>query len=335
MSMSEVSIEDIERLYTFQKWAVPVVVAFGLPLNMLSFYLFWRTKLRKASSSRYMAAIAMADSGYLFSKMLTHLPVFDVPVYHIHGSCQIIMYINHVSTFLAIWFLAALVIEKSIGLYWPRKKSNFCTVFRAKCVIAALTVMSIVCYHYITWTIGPSADKLYCSPWPDNNLLQPFEKLARMDAFLVAVIPHATIFVLSCLISIKACIYYSRSKSPEQEQFVRRQRTCLPQEKEFRTTPSLLCVAFTTVLLDVPNCIIRVFFIMHPIYNPVASFLQFVTYSIKTELYFISSSQYRLEVWRLIARIARFCKIIEPQNDTQTVSQQTDNGGEIIVEGKV
>ncbi|XP_069128479.1 uncharacterized protein [Argopecten irradians] len=335
MLVSEDLLKDIQRLYDFQKWAVPVVVAFGLPLNVLSFYLFWRTKLRKASSSRYMAAMAMADNGFLCSKMLAHLPVFEVPVYHMHGSCQINMYVNHVSTFLSIWFLAALVIEKSIGLCWPRKKSNFCTVFRAKCVIAALTVLSIVCYHYITWTIGPSPDKLYCLPWPDDNLYKPFEKLTRMDAFLVAVIPQGTILVLSCLIAVKTCIYYSQSNSPEQEQFVRRQRTCLPQEKEFRTTPSLLSVAFITVLLDVPNSIIRVFFILHPIYSPVASFLQFVTYSIKTEIYFLSSSQFRIEVWLLMARIARFCRIIEPHNDTQNVSQQTDNGGEIIVEGKV
>lgn len=336
MDMAGVSMEDIERLMYFEKWAVPVVVAIGLPLNFLSFYLFWRTKLRKASTSRYMAAIALADSGYLCSKMLTHLLSFDVPVYHIHGSCQLIMYLNHVSTFLSIWFLVAVVIEKFIGIYWPRKKSIFCTVFRAKCVIAALTVLSIVCYHYITWTIGPSSNKRYCMPWPEEDLIEPWEKFTRMDAFLVAVIPQVTIFILSCLIAVKTCMYYQRSRSPEQQRFVVRQRTCLPHEKEFRTTPSLLCVAFVTVLLDIPTSIIRVCVIMHPIYSPIATFLQLITYSIKAILYMCSSSQYRAELCRMFRKIGSVCKCIGPQlNDTQNASQQTDTNTEIIVEGKV
>ena len=202
------------RLHEFYKWTVLFIIGFGVLGNAICFYVFTKSKLRKVSSSRYFSAIAIVDMGYLLSNLCTHLATsWGISVYHVHGLCPLVMYINHICTFLSIWYVTALVIEKFIGLYWPSKKAQFCTVFRAKCVIIGFVILAVVCYHYITWTVGAEPPYIYCMPWREDELFETWRKLNKVDAFVVSVIPYILIFCLSCLIAIRTWQFYKRSRS--------------------------------------------------------------------------------------------------------------------------
>ena len=188
------------KLVSVFKWAVPVIISLGIPLNTLSFYVFTSTKLKNTSSSRYLAAISVVDTFYLVTKLMVDLALYhQVPVYTIHGACQLIFYINNMSIFLSYWYVTTLVVDKFIGIYWPVRKSAYCTVFRAKCVIVSFVVMAIVFYHYITWTYGYDEALKLCLPYRESPLLEAYHRMNMMDYVLVAILPF------SCYICIIHC----------------------------------------------------------------------------------------------------------------------------------
>ena len=142
-------------LYEFQKCSYHITIAFGLIGNSLIFHIFTRTKLKKASTSRYLAAAAMADTGFLFTSLFFILDTYNnLAIFSTIGPCQLIQFRNNVFMFLSTWYLTSVMIEKYIGVSWPRKRSRLCTMLRAKCVIIALAVLSLVCYLYITLFFG-------------------------------------------------------------------------------------------------------------------------------------------------------------------------------------
>lgn len=140
---------------------------------------------------------------------------------------------------------------------WPRKKSKMCTVFRAKCVIICLAIISIVCYLYVTWFIGVYGNPPHCSIYNSAAQLQTWKILAQMDAIVNFIVPYLTIFILTCLIAYRSWDYHRRSMTAS-ERFLRRRRVTTPEDKEFKTTPLLIVLAACTLTLSVPNSITRI-----------------------------------------------------------------------------
>ncbi|CAG2187062.1 unnamed protein product [Mytilus edulis] len=320
----------------FKRWAILFIIIFGVIGNVVSFYIFTKSKLRKVSTSRYFSAISIVDIGYLLSTLCTNLTTWGVSVYHVHGLCPLIMYVNHICTFLSIWYVTSLVIEKFIGLFWPSKKAHFCTVFRAKCVIIGLAILAVVCYHYVTWTVGSDYPYMYCFPWPENELFETWNKLNKVDAVVVSVIPYVLIFCLSCLIGVKTWQFYKRNRSTG-FRLHRRQTAYVPQDKEYKTSGLLLLVAYVTFFLSITNGVFRVLMIMQPQEMIlIAQLFQTISYSIKPILYILGSRPYRKEIWRALKQTFICERLFRSSSlsEMQTVSQQTDNGRaiEIVVE---
>lgn len=334
--MLSVTLMNINK---FKDWAALFIIGFGVFGNILCFYIFTRSKLRKVSSSRYFSAIAIVDMGYLLSTLCNYLTNWGITIYHIHGICPLSMYMNHICAFLSIWYVTALVIEKFIGLYWPSKKANFCTVFRAKCVIVGLAIFAVVCYHYVTWTVGSSAPFSYCFPWPEDELLETWTELNKVDVIVVSVIPYVLIFCLSCLIAIKTWKFYKRNRSTG-FRLHRRQTAFIPQDKEYKTSGLLLLISFVTLILGVPYGVYREVMIMEPVeLGPLAQFFHFVSYSIKPVIYVIASRPFRKKIWKMIKNVC-LCKSMfrsSSCSEMHVVGQQIDNGRaiEIVAEKSI
>jgi hypothetical protein len=296
------------ELNTFKKYAVPVIISFGVLANILICYVFVKTKMKQISTSRYFAAIAVTDTGFLLTTLVIHLKQFQVPIYTTHGPCQLTIFGNHVFTFLSIWYLTALVVDKHIGVYWPMKKNKMCTVFRAKCVIIALAVLAVVCYLYITWFFG--AVEIHgtpqCSIWSDQATKESWEILTRMDAAVAFVIPHIIVFILGILIACRTCQYYRMSR-PAAEKLRLRNRLPTTLEKEYKTTPVLLAIIATTMILCLPNSVYRLYILQIHEQPPIAvainsgifHLLYSLNYSIKILIYLAWSDSFRKHLFQL------------------------------------
>ncbi|KAK3589177.1 hypothetical protein CHS0354_018884 [Potamilus streckersoni] len=303
----------------FKKYAFPVTIVFGFLGNTVVFYIFTHTKLKRTSTVRYLAAVAITDNGFLLTAFFYHLGEYFNSTIHLNvGPCQLLTFGNYVFTFLSIWYLTAVYIEKYVGLNCPRKKSRMCTVFRAKCVTIGLAICGLVCYLYTTWFFGVrnfGYGKL-CIMWDRNDIIQAWIILTKVDAVIVFMIPYITIAILTCLIAIKTW-QYRRMTPTASERFLRQQRAYVPPNKEVRTTPLLFLLAVCTFLLCTPNCFyrIRVLFVppesMHPtLEGDIFHYLALVHNAVKILVYTAASKSFAKQLGRLFCTIVAFltCK---------------------------
>ncbi|KAK3098479.1 hypothetical protein FSP39_019843 [Pinctada imbricata] len=325
------SLEFI-RMHAFMNIAVPVLFFVGFFLNAVSVYIFTKTKLKNSSSSRYLTAIAVADTTYLFSKALYDLGQL-VPIYSVHGACQIINYSNCMSQFLSYWYVTSLVVEKCIGIYWPVRKSTYCTVFRAKCVIVSFVVFAIVFYHYLTWTYGYDDFFRMCLPFRDESLLSAFNKMNTMDYIIVCIIPQILIIFLTIAICVKSWKYYKMSHRPARRVIYNCQSAC--QGKEYKTTPVVVSIAIMTILLGSTYSTYRIFHIKNNLIVLVATFLQLLLFSFKSIVYCLVSPSYRRQIRQIWKSLLQKMKCLpgdaEHAPEMHSVDQQTEDSSNIVI----
>jgi 7 transmembrane receptor (rhodopsin family) len=135
-------MEQIGHLLNF--YYTPFLVTVGSVGNILSVLVFFKTKLRKLSSSYYLAALGISDTCFLFVMFITWLDFFGINVYSRNFFCQFFTYFSSVCCFLSVWFVVAFTVERFIAVLYPLQRQTMCTVRRAKMVICGLIVLSVV-----------------------------------------------------------------------------------------------------------------------------------------------------------------------------------------------
>ena len=331
-----------EVLISFKKYAYLITCVVGILGNIIIFFVFTRTKLKKPSTARYLAAAAVADSGFLLVVMCIVLEdSYKVRVHSVIGPCQLITFGDHAFSFLSRWYLTAVVIEKYIGVMWPRKKSKMCTVFRAKCVIICLAIIGIVCYLYTTWFVGVVGSPPSCHLFYDvKRVYESWKILTKLDAVVNFVIPYLILLILTCLISYRSWEFHSRSMTAS-ERFLRRRRVTTPEDKEFKTTPLLILLATSTLILSIPNSGMRILSITDnfrpttPIIFMMTLFHYFVVLNsaIKICIYLIASNAFARQIGKT------FCLLKNVWKKTDDSELQTRHFTEkmegVAIEGKV
>lgn len=122
----------------------PALVVTGSVGNILSVLVFFKTKLRKLSSSYYLAALGISDTCFLLLSFMSWLSFVDVPITHEIVICQLTMFLSGVCSFLSVWFVVAFTVERFIAVLYPLKRQTMCTVRRAKMVLCGLTVAGVI-----------------------------------------------------------------------------------------------------------------------------------------------------------------------------------------------
>ncbi|XP_065087235.1 neuropeptides capa receptor-like, partial [Ochlerotatus camptorhynchus] len=137
---------------TFMEWGymigdfltfyyTPALVVSGSIGNILSVLVFFHTKLKKLSSSYYLAALGISDTCFLLGLFVTWLSFFQIHIYTREGYCQLFTFSSGLSSFLSVWYVVAFTFERFIVVLYPLKRQSWCTVRRAKLVIASLTFL--------------------------------------------------------------------------------------------------------------------------------------------------------------------------------------------------
>ncbi|XP_046667652.1 thyrotropin-releasing hormone receptor-like isoform X2 [Homalodisca vitripennis] len=194
-------------LYGFQLYYTPLLVCLGTVGNTLSVFVFFATKLRKSSSSYYLSALAISDTGFLIALFVSWLNLIDVNLFNMPGICQLTVYLTQVCSFLSVWFVVAFTVERFIAVRYPLKRPSMCTVTRAKMVLSVLTLFTLsMCSPYLfisapQWRPDPDSNStlLVCSlvdHWMDLATT-----LNYIDFVVTLLIPFCLIVVLNTLIS--------------------------------------------------------------------------------------------------------------------------------------
>lgn len=337
------SLEHYKAIQDFAKVVLPITFCIGYPLNWILFYVFSRSKLKMTSSSRYMAAIAFVDNIVIFTSSVSNLSFYyNVPVFRIYGACQFVYFFNFVGTFLSIWYVTALVIDKFIGLYWPVKRSEYCTEYRAKCVTILFAIFSVVLYHHLLWTIENT--QLYgiyiCLPYNETSLFETWSFLNHVDYIIVVIIPYLTIVILLCLLILKLCTYKSNVRQVRGS--LRGRLPSVNMEQEFKTMPLVIAVAVSTIALRLLHNIYRIFKIIGQNTVTVASCFYQISFACKFFLYVMTSERFRDELIMLCRQCIYHAPGCSRRSESEpttftSVNQQTDSSTEdhCIIEGTV
>ncbi|KAL7732258.1 hypothetical protein ACLKA6_018494 [Drosophila palustris] len=200
------SIEDEEMLHIaflisdfVNKYYVPIICCTGSIGNILSVFVFFMTKLRKLSSSFYLAALAISDTCFLCGLFVQWLNFLNINIYNQNYFCQFFTFFSYLASFCSVWFVVAFTVERFIAVMYPLKRQIMCTVRRAKIVLLGLTMAG--CVHCVPYILiakpvyNPKMNVTIC----DLNTTYK-EQLALFnywDSLIVYAVPFTTITVLN------------------------------------------------------------------------------------------------------------------------------------------
>lgn len=137
----EFMISFSENAYLYY---TPLLTVTGTIGNIVSVMVFFRTRLRKLSSSYYLSALCISDTGFLIVNFLLWLSLFNINIYNRNGCCQLFTFLSGFCSALSVWFVVAFTIERFIAVIYPLKRQTMCTVKRAKSVLIGLIVVSAI-----------------------------------------------------------------------------------------------------------------------------------------------------------------------------------------------
>lgn len=153
------TVELVQLYYT------PVLILSGFLGNCLAVVVFFWTKLRKYSSSYYLATLAVSDNVFLAALFIVWLNMVNVNWFNRHGMCQITVYATGMCSFLSVWLVTAFTFERFIAVKYPFLRQSLCTIKRAKHGIITLVVIAFITFSplLIFSTVICEDDTCLCS----------------------------------------------------------------------------------------------------------------------------------------------------------------------------
>lgn len=107
--------------------------------NILSVIAFFNAELRNLSSSYYLAALSISNTGFLVGAFIAWLNYLNIDIDRKIYYCQLHAYTSGLSIFLSVWIMVAFIVERFIAVLYPLKRRTMCTVKRACAVLIGLT----------------------------------------------------------------------------------------------------------------------------------------------------------------------------------------------------
>ncbi|KAM7357972.1 G-protein coupled receptor [Cochliomyia hominivorax] len=191
------TIEYMSTILNF--YYTPIIVGTGSIGNILSVFVFFKTKLRKLSSSYYLAALAVSDTCFLLGLFAQWLNFFDIRIYNREYFCQFFTFFSNLACFCSVWFVVAFTVERFIAVMYPLRRQTMCTVRRAKMVLIGLTILG--CLHCIPFWIYSTT--VYSSKVEDTicDIRNEYKEYILLfnywDTIVVFAVPFTGIVILN------------------------------------------------------------------------------------------------------------------------------------------
>ncbi|XP_062576160.1 uncharacterized protein LOC134238041 [Saccostrea cucullata] len=212
--------EPMKLAVTLHRILLPVIVLFGLIGNIISALVFTTTKLKKMSSSLYLAVLAISDSGFLLCVLMLWIDTLNVAVFDRPFVCQSLVYLTFVFSFLSVWIVNILTLEMyMLTFYLSTRTLRLLNRNLAKFVIFCLTVFAMVLYVHNLWTVEVykiEHGKSICVESSAHIVLI----ISFIDSLLTSVVPMVMMFVMTSRI-LWATINDNKKETIVQLQFAK------------------------------------------------------------------------------------------------------------------
>ncbi|XP_053687630.1 growth hormone secretagogue receptor type 1-like [Sabethes cyaneus] len=341
----------------------PALVVVGSIGNILSVLVFFNTRLKKLSSSYYLAALGISDTCFLLGLFVTWLSFFQIHIYTREVYCQMFTFSSGLCSFLSVWYVVAFTFERFIVVLYPLKRQSWCTVRRAKLVIVSLTLLGgLHSAPYILFA-GPQFSERNNSTICDVREEYKPQMIVfnYVDTVIVFLVPFTIILVLNSITSFTVwrvaglrrnmTLIRRKSSSFEIRRQLSLQRTCSHPNgrnnvlqrpgisrvvnSQMKVTKMLLIVSSVFVCLNLPSYLMRVraFIETEPsnltILIQYYCYLFFITnFGINFILYCISGQNFRKAVVEMFNRMR--CSKMNPDLFSGTQTEIFRSSGSLL-----
>ncbi|KAK2151248.1 hypothetical protein LSH36_371g05007 [Paralvinella palmiformis] len=315
---------ELTRVVEFlDTYYLPTIIGIGLIGNTVSFVVFVSTYLNRLSLSVYLAALSVADAGFLCALAVGWLEYAGIALFHTNGWCQATVYATYVFSFLSAWFVVSFTVERYIAICHPLKRPEMCTVARARCVVCGLSAFALASYSCTLKFSGVKRVGPYtlCHSVDEYNGLM--RALTYVDTLVTFIVPFAAIFAFNVRIFHKISYFYSKkdggrlaADSPYEycttahHRHYAATKICLRNRAQIKVTKFLLLISTVFLVINLPSYVIRIMAFLHNIMaqdntrldillQQLFQFIFYTNFSINFFLYSLCSKKFRTALFRL------------------------------------
>ena len=332
---------------TLWKLFSPLLLAVGIPGNILSIAVLSRQRMRHTTTSVYLRLLAIVDTAVLLVAIPRQLAYFYSSVkFHDLGvfSCKFFSFIIPTIVTLSWCFLPIITIDRFILVRYPVWAKKHCTKRAALTVFAILTSIIVVInsHSLLFLNIQPKHGTI---PTNVTNVTVQISKVCATgtdwyDKFFDKVWP-SIVFILFSLTPISIQIVFNILLAREllQRSRVNQNRRALDdvnanEQRELKSvTKMLITVSVFFVLSSLPQCSRRVLkpYIFKPetpqnfaknlLFQCFVQLLLYSNNSINFLLYTLSGRQFRKELYLMLKHarrslIKRLNRVVIPEETT-------------------
>ena len=271
LSDEDFAADDQKYILTGQllrKICVPIIGTVGICGNILSIVVFLTRYMRRLSCSIFLAGLAFVDNLFLVSLMITWVDGHLANILTSGISCQCIIFVTYVSSFLSVWFIVGFTCERFFAICFPLRAFT-CTKFRGKTAVLSLTVLACLSYtfSFYTVTVGRNHSRQICVF--RNEYMDFLQTATWIDTIITLVIPFLTITIVNA--KILQTFFKSSKRRPIHHPKLRRlsadprqgrnisSRPIWKRHPSFRITRTVLFVSTTFIVLNLPSHTIRLY----------------------------------------------------------------------------
>ncbi|XP_067685284.1 thyrotropin-releasing hormone receptor-like [Haliotis asinina] len=318
---------DFANFHTFvnicNKYFIPIILITGITGNIISFVVFICSQLKRLSTSVYLAALALADTGFLICVGLGWLDNVGVNVFRGNGSCQIIVWVTYVFSFLSVWYVVCFTTEMYLTIFHSHIGHKISKPKKARIVVCFVTSFACALYAYTFWSAKSQTvdGKLLCVPHTENRNV--VIGLTLTDTTITLVLPLSILIFMNTRILILIMQVYntktdcdSNSSSVEGTIDGGQANDChrvnYASKVQRKTTKMLVTVAMSFLFLNLPSHAIRVQSLLRTLFQPgyatteieylcqqVVQLLYYLNFAINFVIYNACAKSFRRAILRL------------------------------------
>ncbi|XP_069101364.1 somatostatin receptor type 2-like [Argopecten irradians] len=206
--------EDNDALQTFviyaNRYLLPIIIVTGFLGNTISFFVFICSRLKRISTSVYLAALSISDTGFLFCVGFGWLDAMGIHFFHTNGICQIVVYMTFVFSFTSVWYVNAFTTEMYVAVFHASKGGKVCKPRFARRAVIILTAFAALLYMFSFWTakVATNGDEQKCMS--TSNDRDTMMVLSILDTFLTLLLPFSMIIFMTTRLLIDISRLYKK-----------------------------------------------------------------------------------------------------------------------------
>ncbi|ESP00276.1 hypothetical protein LOTGIDRAFT_97168, partial [Lottia gigantea] len=243
-------------------YILPVIILTGILGNIVSCRVFRGKELKRLSSSIYVIAVLVSDSGILISLLFVWLEVLGYDYNHHQGMCQVLVFLTYVCSFLSVWYIVCITVENFITICYPTKVTEMCTKKRAKVVVISLFVGAMCLYSLSLRSTEVRTDKntnkAECVRNPEYHVM--FSVLTYADSVITLVIPLTAIALMLATMAVAIAKTFRWKKlSPTRETS---RKDFVFNSPQVRVAKMLFALSVSFLIMNAPIHIIRLHYLL-------------------------------------------------------------------------